>query len=110
MLPRRRGKPRSGAVGPAAMQWGTGNPGQEGQGESPSSQQPLLWWESLWWDRHRSLAPVLLPLGDERLSLPRLGVGAWVTEAALYPLRAGAVTWPRGEDIVGAWGRGLLGP
>ena len=54
--------------------------------------------------------PVLLALGDERLSLPRLWVGAWVTEAALYPLRAGAVARRRGEDVVGARGRGLLGP
>lgn len=46
----------------------------------------------------------LLPFGDERLSLPGLGVRAWVTEAALYPLGAGAVTWSRSEDIVSAWG------
>lgn len=52
----------------------------------------------------------LLPFGDERLPLPGLRVRAWVTEAALYPLGAGAVTWSRGEDIISAWGGGLLAP
>lgn len=44
----------------------------------------------------------LLPFGNERFSLPRLRVGAWITEAALYSLGAGAVTGSRGKDIVSA--------
>lgn len=74
------------------------------EGSPQLPQQPLLWWESLWRDGHCPLTPALLPLGDERLSLPRLRVGTRVTEAALYPLGAGAVTWSGGEDIIGAWG------
>lgn len=98
-----------GAVGPAAMQWGGVGPAQarKDEGSPPAA---LLWRESLWWAGQCPLVLGLLPLGDERLSLPWLGVGAGVTEAALYPLGAGAVTWTRGEDIIGAWRGGLLGP
>lgn len=75
---------------------GQSQPGQETSGvPSPHSRGRV-------YGTPTSLA--LLPFGDERLSLPRLRVGAWVTEAALYSLGAGAVTWSGGEDIVGAWG------
>ena len=111
-LPRRQGEPCcGGGYGPSCHATGGGaGPIQVGKDEGSPASRPLLWWESLWWDGHRPLAPVLLALGDERLSLPRLRMGAWVTEAALYPLGAGAVTRRRAEDVVGAWGRGLLGP
>lgn len=48
-FPGGRGKPCGGAVGPAAMQWGEER-SRSGwrRGAPPSSQQPLLWWESLW--------------------------------------------------------------
>lgn len=95
---------------PCGGGWGRAYPGQEGRREPPRSlPAPALLGESVV-GRAPPLALVLLRLGDEWLSLPRLGVGAWVTQAALYPLGAGAVTWPRGEDIISAWGRGLLGP
>lgn len=89
------------------LQWGCGpschaegggraKPGQETRGApSPHSRGRV-------YGTPTSLA--LLPFGDERLSLSRLRVGARVTEAALYSLGAGAVTWSRGEDIIGAWG------
>lgn len=107
-LPRRQGKPCCGwGCGPSchAVKGGAG-PIQvrKDEGSPQLPQQPLFWWESLWWDGHCPLTPALLPLGDERLSLPRLRVRTWVTKAALYPLGAGAVTWSRGEDIIGAWG------
>lgn len=93
-----------GAGSPAAMRRG------EGQGQSRSgrvrgalsSPGPALVGESVGWALPLALA--LLPLGDEGLPLSRLGVGAWVTKAALYPLGAGAVTWRRGEDIISARG------
>lgn len=90
--------------------WPSCHAAGEGQGQSRSgrvrgalsSPRPALVGESVGWAL--PLALVLLPLGDEGLPLPRLGVGAWVTKAALYPLGTGAVTWPRSEDIVSAWG------
>lgn len=89
------------------LQWGLwtqlpcvgGGQDQSRSGGKGSSQPPLC---GRVYGTPTGLA--LLPFGDERLSLPRLWVGAWVTEAALYSLGAGAVTWCRGEDIIGAWG------
>ena len=89
-----------GGGGPGLVQVGK----EEGNPAPAPRQQPRLWWESPWREGTARWPPVLLALGDERLSLPRLGVGAWVTEAALYPLRAGAVARCRGEDIIGARG------
>lgn len=86
-FPGGRGKPCcSGGYGPSchAEEGGRANPGQETRGvPSPHSRGRV-------YGTPTSLA--LLSFGDERLSLPRLRVGAWIAEAALYSLGAGAVT------------------
>lgn len=55
------------------------------------------------------LALGLLALGNEGLPLAWLWARPGITEASEHALGAGAVSWLGGEDVICAWGGGLLG-